>query len=541
VGQITLDDALIARLNELAQGRSLEATLEALLNLSQASPSPRGKMLELLAENTTDLICLHEPNGRYIYVSPSITTIGGYQPHELIGKNPYDYFHPDDLTHIQTSHNTSLRGQRTEGVAYRFRIKDGDYIWLETVTTPVLDTHGGVENLVTVSRDITQQQRTQEELRQERDLLSMIMETSPSGIIVVDHTGKISFSNRRAEEIVNLPKDEIGERSYDSVTWKHTDYEGNPWPDEKQPFVRVMQTKAPVWDVRHAIEWSNGRKVYLSINGAPMLDEGGAVSKVVFTIEDYTQRKLQQDELEAALENEKRLNEMQSAFIAVVSHEFRTPMSIIMTSTDMLRLKGMQMTREEFLGRLDKIEAQINRLNNLINDVTFINRADTVGHRLQAAPVDLREFFNNLADEMQMAYPSHHPLDVIHAGDCGEVLLDPALMQQVFINLISNAMKYSPSDSPVTCRYSCGGSLLMVAVRDQGRGIPPEDQPDLFKSFHRARNANGVAGTGLGLAIVKRALDTLGGTVRVESALDAGSTFTVLLPLRAAVTESNER
>ncbi len=489
------------------------------------------RVFRMLTDYATDLLCLHAPDGTYLYVSAASAQVGGYQPEEIVGTNPYEYFHPDDLSQIQASHSQSLTGERVRSVIYRLRRKDGSYVWLETMTNPVLGEDGSVQYLVTVSRDITEQKHTQEALQQERDLLSRIMETSPSGITVVDHTGQIVFANARAQEIHGLPKDDITARSYDAPTWKHTDYEGNPWPEEQQPFVRVMQTKQPVWDVRHAIEWSDGRRVYLSINGAPILDENGEVSKVVFTVEDYTQRKLQQDELEAALQREKKLNELKSAFVSMVSHEFRTPMAIIMTSTNLLRMKRNRMTEAEFLTRLDKIETQINHLDALIADVTFINKDDHVGHAPQRVCINIAYFFAQLADEIQTSYPDHTPIQITSAGSCNTALVDLSLMQHIFVNLLSNAMKYSPPESTVICAYTCDQHTLTVRVSDQGIGIPPEDQNALFQPFQRARNVDMIPGTGLGLNIARRAVTALGGTITLESEVGSGSVFTVTLPL----------
>ena len=142
--------------------------------------------------------------------------------------------------------------------------------------------------------------QTEEALRREHDLLAHIAETSPAGITLVNREGQITFANARAEKVLGLTKDEITQRTYNAPGWQITDYDGNPFPDEDLPFRRVMATGKPVFDVRHAIGWQDGRRVLLSINAAPLLDASGQVDGMVATVEDITERVHAQEALERA-------------------------------------------------------------------------------------------------------------------------------------------------------------------------------------------------------------------------------------------------
>ncbi|MEQ8676043.1 MAG: PAS domain-containing sensor histidine kinase [Aggregatilineales bacterium] len=489
-------------------------------------------LLKLIAENILDLVCLHEPNGRVIYASPSAKAVTGFVPQQMVGTNPYDFFYADDIGAIRDSHAASLSGNKVHSVVYRRRKKDGTYVWLDTLTAPIVDEAGNVINLLTVSRDVTERIVTEKTLAEERDLFKIIMETSPSGIMVVDKSGQIIFSNNRAEEITGMtPEEKSTDRSYDSPEWKHTDYDGNPWLDEQQPFVRVMQTKESVWDVRHAIEWSNGRTVYLSINGAPILDEHGEVDKVVFTIEDYTDRKRQQDALTDAFEREKHLNKLKSNFISMVSHEFRTPLTVIMTSSEIIRRKLDELTQAQLETRLDKIAGQVQHLAKLLSEVTFINRDEMIGITPQHKSLNLPVFIEQIVDEIQSVFPAHQPIKVSITVPSTDFLIDESLVQKIVTNLLSNAMKYSPLESEVTFACSVEGQTLLLTVTDHGIGIPAKDQHNLFSEFHRAHNVGTIKGTGLGLAIVKRAVDALGGQIDYESTEESGTMFVVKLPI----------
>lgn len=521
-------EAALERMNHELEQRVQERTAQLVEINAQLSASEA--RLKLLTDNASDLICLHEPDGHYIYVTPSCLPMLGYTQAEMIGKNPYTYFHPADIAAIEISHDNSLSGHITESVEYRFRKKDGSYIWLETRTEPII-TNGVVEKLVTVSRNCTERRRIQEELKQERDLLARIMETNPAGIVVVEANGQITFGNPRAEEILGLKKTDFTARSYAATEWKSTDYDGAPWPDEKQPFVLVMQTKKPVNDIRHAIEWPDGRRVYLSINGAPLFDENGEIAKVVFSIENYTQRKYWQDEIEQALASEKKLNEMKTNFISTVSHEFRTPIAVIMTSTDILRMHFDRFSKQQMIARLDKIADQVWRLTSLLEDVTFLNKSDMMLHNLKPVWIDLRAFLEHLIDEIRMVYGSQ--IHIVMEGNpiTEGIWLDETMFHQIVTNLLSNAVKYSNPGGKVILRYDYRGDSLTLQIIDAGIGIPEADQSHLFELFHRASNVGIISGTGMGLVIIKRAVERLGGDITVKSAENVGTTITVQIPL----------
>ena len=162
--------------------------------------------------------------------------------------------------------------------------------WLNVNVDPLFDDLDNLIGAVHIISDITAIKQAEDDLRKERDLISSIMDTSPAGITVVNREGQIVFANKQAEKVLGLKEDEITKRTYNAPSWRITDYDGNPFPEEELPFQRVMATGKPVYDVRHAIEWQDGRRVLLSINSAPLLDNSGQVVGMVATIEDISQR-----------------------------------------------------------------------------------------------------------------------------------------------------------------------------------------------------------------------------------------------------------
>lgn len=169
---------------------------------------------------------------------------------------------------------------------------------------PIFDDSGNVVQMIEYALDITERRQAKEALRQERDLIARLMDTSPISITMVNRRGEIVFANERAEEVLGLTRARITGRTYNAPDWHITDLNGEPLPDEALPFQQVMATQTPVYDVRHAIEWADGQRRLLSINGAPILDESGEVDRVVFAIEDITQQVREEEERVAQLERE---------------------------------------------------------------------------------------------------------------------------------------------------------------------------------------------------------------------------------------------
>lgn len=521
-------EAELAKANAVLEQRVAQRTQELATTNEKLHESQR--QLSLITENVRDLIIMHDLSGRYLYVSPSSKDILGYEQWELLGINPYDYFHPDDIAKIEPHHQFTADYGYNSTITYRFRTAWGNYVWLESRTSTIKDADSKPLNILTVSRDVTRRIRVEEALRKEQDLLYTIMNASPVGITVVDKTGQIIFANPRAQDILGISRSEITARTYDAPVWKATDYDGNPWPDEEQPFVQVIRTKQAVWDVRHAIETDEGQRIYLAINGMPILDDVGEVEKAVLTVEDYTERKHQQDQLQEAVEYHKQLNELKTRFITMVSHEFRTPMSIIMTSAAILRRKIGMLDADEMNRRLDRVERQVKRLNRLIDDVTFINRAE---RGLEPLPrsIPFPHFLTQLIDDYRIIAEDHVTIELeLVTPDC-EIIQDEALLSQVFTNVLSNAIKFSPEGGTIRVHYECDATSIIVTIEDEGIGIPFEAQANLFTPFYRAENVGNIPGTGLGLAIVMRSLDVLNGSITHTPLDPSGTRFTIRLPL----------
>lgn len=372
---------------------------------------------------------------------------------------------------------------------------------------------------------------------------------------------------------------------------------------------RVWVSQQPEWRRNVSVESNEvylraeiARKVGLKAGlGIPLLAPKGVIAVLVFYMfeskdEDerlielisastelglMIQRKQAEGEIRKALEKEKELTELKSRFISMTSHEFRTPLTTIQSSAELLENYSHRWTEEKKLSHLLRIQTSVEHMTTLLNDVLILGKAEAGKLEFNPAPLDLENFCRNLVEELQLNDTDQHTIrfqvgnrewgvgsgeggqretdDVLrkrsgstHLSYCkfasastpleeqtgvhsllpGQLpCMDEKLLRQILENLLNNAIKYSPASSTVEFILSGFSNQVVFQICDRGIGIPMEDQKLLFETFHRASNVGTIAGTGLGLAIVKRCVDIHQGQIVMESEVGVGTTFTVTLPI----------
>jgi len=246
---------------------------------------------------------------------------------------------------------------------------------------------------------------------------------------------------------------------------------------------------------------------------------------------EATARERAESELRVALESEKELNQLKSSFVSMVSHEFRTPLEIILSCSHILDRYLDRLPPEQRHEQLRAIRKSVHRMSDLMEDVLTLGKFEAARMTCTPAPLDLATLCRRWVDEIASATGEVCPIELNTAGLNGDVNADEGLLGHIVLNLLSNAVKYSSPGRPVEFTVARHGDDARFVVRDSGRGIPAVDMPRLFTAFQRARNVGQIAGSGLGLVIVKRCAELHGGDVHCESEEGRGATFTVTLPL----------
>lgn len=241
------------------------------------------------------------------------------------------------------------------------------------------------------------------------------------------------------------------------------------------------------------------------------------------------------DQLQKSLEQEKEISAMRSRFISMVSHEFRTPLAIISSSTGILQTFSDRLNAEKKQGHLETIQKTIKYTVQLLDDVLMINSVETEKIEFKPETLDIIDFCRDLIREIQGTSYSHI---IEFSLNSSQLILDdtlftefdPKIIRQILTNLLTNAMKYSPGNSQVNFSLNITDKQIIFIIQDYGIGIPKEDQVNLFASFYRGSNVGSISGTGLGLAIVKKCVDQHQGEITLESKPNKGTIFKVIIP-----------
>jgi PAS domain S-box-containing protein len=236
-----------------------------------------------------------------------------------------------------------------------------------------------------------------------------------------------------------------------------------------------------------------------------------------------------QAETQEALQKEKQLNEIKSRFMSIASHEFRTPLSTVLSSASLL---SKYATTEEHLKRerhIEKIKSSVRSLNGILEDFLSLGKLEEGKITIHAEEFDIDEFMFLVVEEMNPLLKTNQHLSVNHRG-LSKAVSDKRLIKNILINLITNAIKFSDEGTTVHVNVSVTRDATIFEVIDEGIGIPQDELDHLFSSFYRARNAVNIQGTGLGLHIVKRYLELLQANIDVETEVGKGSKFTIQIP-----------
>jgi len=245
---------------------------------------------------------------------------------------------------------------------------------------------------------------------------------------------------------------------------------------------------------------------------------------------EVNERKKAEEEARKALEKERELNELKSKFVSIASHEFRTPLSAILSSISLV----LQYKNRGELEKIDKhglrIKSSVNHLTGILNDFLSLGKLEEGKVDLQVEPVNLETLFEDIIEESRMTLKEGQQIDLVCDAKNNTLSTDGRILRNVLFNLISNASKYSQPGKKITLTCQELENEFSISVVDQGIGIPQKDRKHLFDRFFRATNVTNIQGTGLGLNIVNRYLTLLNGTIDFTSSEGVGTTFTIKLP-----------
>lgn len=278
-------------------------------------------------------------------------------------------------------------------------------------------------------------------------------------------------------------------------------------------------------------EWhfkrSDGSTFFVSLSITPLRDTAGNVASYLGIGIDISDKKKAESELLAALEKERELNELKSRFVSMASHEFRTPLSAVLSSAYLLSRYSKTEEQPQREKHIQRIVSSVTNLTEILNDFLSVGKIEEGNIRPNFRLFNIRDHVQDVIKDVHHMLKVGQDIHYTHTGRQTQVNLDSSMLKHILTNLLSNAIKFSSENSAVEVYTRVSGERFVLSVKDTGIGIPEDDRQNLFKRFFRSSNATNVQGTGLGLHIVSKYTELMEGIIDCESEVDKGTKFTI--------------
>nr|WP_295767883.1 PAS domain S-box protein [Rhodoferax sp.] len=460
-------------------------------------------------------------NDQFVFANDHATELLQTNREEMMAEGYLYRVHPDDRAWVEARRHQRLAGQEVPS-RYEMRavLANGDVRWLDIGVTMI--PWGGAPATLTFFSDVTERKQAHEELQRASSEREAILHNALVGIVLsVDRHNQ--WVNDKFAAMVGYSREElIGVPS----AMLHPDRE--VWTQlgrEQRAALVATSTSSGVRQLKRR----NGELFWVHMEGQ-CVRRNDPDAGVIWTFLDITERLNAEHDTQVALEQQKELNNLRSRFVAMTSHEFRTPLSTILSSAELLKYYDERLPKPEKLEIIKTIEDGVQRMKRMLDRVLLLGKVEAHMLEFRPHPVDLFQVCEELVEDARAQHPqSHSDITTDFSVTASNCLFDEKLLHHIFGNLLSNALKYSPGGGTVDFLITSEGAQTVFEVSDRGIGIPQDEIPHLFESFHRASNVGDIQGTGLGLAIVKNAVDLHGGTISVTSTPGLGTTFTVRL------------
>ncbi len=518
---------------------------------------------QLLSEHTRDIVLFLRSDGQIIEANHAAVKAYGYERAELLSLNIYDLRDPQTYNNLADQ----MAKSQEQGILYEtiHRRKDGSKFHLEVSSKGAVI--GNEKLILNINRDITKRKQTEQELKErEAAIRSLYKVTSARRINFEGRLQGLLALGRRLFGLEMGALARIENQRYEVVASQIPPKINFKMP--KGSITDLLLTycsdailaKEPIcFESARTSKWCNhpaytankleafigtpvivNSKIYGTLSffshqpRSKLFNKGDRelMKLIAQWVGGEIERLQAEEEIRKALLKEQELNELKSRFISMASHEFRTPLSTILSSTELIKIYGHKFTEEKKEKHFDKITSAVKLMVNLLDDVLFIGKAEAGKIEFNPTNINLQAFCQEILEDLTLANNQHHSFVFESHGDCDRVEMDQKLLRQMLTNLLSNAVKYSLQGGTIHLKLVCQQEQVIFHIKDEGIGIPDADRERLFEVFHRASNVGTIPGTGLGMAIIKKAVDLHQGSITFSSSVGKGTTFTVCLPTR---------
>jgi PAS domain S-box-containing protein len=415
--------------------------------------------------------------------------------------------------------------------SYSDRGKD---VFLDIKCNAIRDDSGYVSQIFIEAVDVTPQKIFEKKITIVAREYQTLIENANAVIIGIDIRGYVTEWNERASQVTGYSKDESFIQKLSHLLL---------WDEEDRGFASAIadvSKGAVISNFEMICRTKNGSKITILINATPRKSADAEVIGILLIGQDITELSAYRQSLEqkviertqalkSSLENERELVQVKDRFVSMASHEFRSPISYIHSNIQAITANIKNLSDDEIVQRLQKVQSQAEHLTALLEDVMTIGKTGAAKIKANLKKIALKDFFLKINDEVQSNTHNTHRIKFDFQTEVTHLESDENLLRNIFVNLLTNAIKFSPGKDEVYLSVGLQDNHVAVRVEDRGLGIEEKDLSLIFEPFHRGENVQKIKGTGLGLPIVKRAVETLGGELQVESIPGKGTLFIILL------------
>ncbi len=381
-----------------------------------------------------------------------------------------------------------------------------------------------VATMVSLAMETSTRRIAEKNLKISEHHYKLVVEYS-NDAITVGQNGKVKYANPRTTEIMGYTFEELASRNF--VELIH--------PGDREMAQANHEKRMKGEDAMNFYELriihKNGSTIITEVSGQSIEWHGEPATLNFFT--DITKRKNAEEEIKNALEKERELSELRSHFISMTSHEFRTPLTSIMSSAEIISNYYDKLNEEQKEKNLNRIQDNVRHMTQLLNDILFIGKTEAKKMEIKRDKVNLLHLCKSTVEQFEISTlrKTKRKLKLEAKNLADDACLDPKLIRQILNNIIANAIKYSPENSEIVFEAECRNDKILFMIKDQGIGIPDEDQDKIFQPFYRGKNVGTVTGTGLGMTIIKEIVELHEGSMEIQSEINEGTTIVIKLPL----------
>jgi PAS domain S-box-containing protein len=476
----------------------------------------REEEFRALVENAPDIIARFDRNLRYIYINPVIEKESGIPPSAFLGKTVRDMGFSEEIAAMmeQTANAvlTTKQEQRHEFQAPPFDPPFEDLKFYQARLVPLFDAQGEVESVLTISRDITTQKKTEATLREANRRWHSLIENVQLVVVGLDNTGKVNYVNPFFLKITGYEQSEVLGKDWVTHFLPATDRE-----QLNTAFEELLEHNYHTY-YENPILTKFAEERLLAWNNTVLRDLQGHSIGTLSIAEDITERHA--------------IEQIKAEFISIISHELRTPLTSIYGSLGLLATGIYDKKPEKGKRMIEIALTDCERLVRLVNDILDLERLESGKVALVKETCDVASLMQQAAQSVQ-AIADHANITLTLTPLSTQIQAAPDAIIQTLTNLLSNAIKFSPPNSAIALSAELRSNAVLFQVKDQGKGIPYDKLETIFGRFQQVdlSDSRQKGGTGLGLAICKSIVEQHGGRIWVSSILGQGSTFSFTLPI----------